>query len=304
MAEEVEKKTPDLQKEELLVKKELPKKKSPLGAVFGVLALAVVGLVAFFTVNLLNSPARVKEQAMPAQQIFSDYHKAITKISDHILDDSEVSGAEDLEREVKKAEGFVKDAKGAKEQLETMISNMSVSQLKEYKASLEKYNALASEFIQAEQESVDLYSAYVSPLKKYEDLSVELSGVSQYLYNNPSKYVEMLEEFKNEESKILDTFKSAKASDLYKDMHENYIKQTENEIQFLDDMVKAAENRDVDEIAAAQKTYGEQNQKLSDDGERAEDAYKEKFEDKTDELEDLEEEISDLYSSLKAKFKF
>jgi len=304
MAEEVVKKVESPEEAKVLVQ-ELPKKqKGGFRALLSVGAIALVAVAAFVTVNVLNSPARVKEQAMPSQQVFSDYNKAVMKISDHLLDDGETSGADDLEREVKKAEGFVKDAKQAKDQLETLAKNMSVGQLKDYKAALEKYSALASEFIQAEQESIDLYGAYVSPMKKYEDLSLEVAGASQYLYNNPSKYVTMLEDYKKNEEEIIGSFKAAKAPELYKDIHENFIKLMENETKFLDDMITAADDRDVDSIAAAQKSYSENSKKVTEDLERAGDAFDEKFEDKTDDLKDLEEEISDLYSALKTKYKF
>lgn len=280
------------------------KPKMNLKVIIIALAILLVGGVGYLAANFLNTPIKVKEKVNTVYPVFKDLDKKLGELVDEMNKETDDSDSDSLERSTKKTEGIVKDAEEKVKSLEELRNTLNIGPLKVFNVALDEYIIQAKELIALGKENVKLGQVWVEPMKDYEKLTIELSGVSNYLYSDPDKYITKLNEGIAEEKEIMKTVQNLEFQKEVKDLNEAMAKNLSIEIVFLEDMVKAVEERDNNKIALAQKVYAEDLQNNLKEVNR----LTEKLEDLTKELTDKLNESFDKaeteYNVLKAKYKF
>jgi hypothetical protein len=282
-----------------------PKAKSPMmmGVIAGVVILLGVG--GYFLMDMLNTPAKVKGKAEVVQPAFTDYSKAMTKISDYMLDDtSSSSDSDSIERSVEKGKNLVKEAGRTKKTLSGLLSDVNMSQTKDYKTAIESYIKTAEMVEKEADANVTLGEAYIEPLRKLEDMSVELSGASTYMYSDPEKYNQILTSAIKDVDAITKQLESAKATGDLQESHTLFVKTMKAQSTFLSAILDAVKSRETNAIATATQAYAEEAQALQKDISRVSDKMKDTNEEQADALEELQEKVETEYQDLKREYKF
>ena len=280
------------------------KKKSPL--MIGIVAIAVIvlGIGGYFIIDMLNTPAKVKGKAEVVQPAFSDYSKAMTKISDYLTDEDGKSDSDSIERSVTKGKSLVKESLRTKKTLSALITDMNMAQTKNYKSAIDMYIKKAEEIEKNANENIILGDAYVTPLRKIEKMSVDISGASNYMYSEPKKYTTVLSDAIKQMDSIEKELQKVKSSGDLQESHELFISSLNSQKVFLESILQAVEERDDSGIATATKKYAQDSQQLRKDIARVSDTLKESTQEQADELQDIQEKVSDAYADLKSQYKF
>ncbi len=279
-------------------------KKNTVTILLAVIAGLVFLAIAYFIVGKINTPAKVKEKAVVTQTAFIEYQKGINKIANHLKDDSGGSDSDSLEREIQKGKDLIETAKSTNKTLKVQVENINLNELQNYKDKLEEYLAKSDQLILLEVETLEWAEQVIDPIKTYEDASVEVSGASNYMYSDPSKYTEILEEFVTKDRKLIKELENIKIGASLKDVHKPFIAHMKSELKLIEELSKAVENRSTSAIADAQKVYAQEAQKNDQDLNREQDKLDEIIEDLSDEVEDLGKEIESEYTRLQAKYGF
>ncbi len=269
-----------------------------------VVAFAAISGLTYFGINKLNTPARVKEQVVPAHEYYQEHKQVADKLVDHLLDDSEISDPEALERETEKAHDLIDKESQIREKLNSGLERMTVKQLVTYKQDTKSYLGSVAAVITYEQEIADLVEKYIGPFKKMEELSVENSGVSNYMYSDPSKYTEKISEYITEQEKIVKQIEAIDSGEKYADINQSLIEGLKIELQFIKDLKQAIEDRDREVIVQAQQEYTQKTKENEKEYERLNDKIDEKIEDLEDEIEAEARKIESEYSRLRNKYGF
>lgn len=280
------------------------KKTKMLKIVGGAAGLVLVVIAAYLGINLINTPTRVKEQVIPANQYFSDHKKIVDKIGKHLLDESGADDAEEIEREVQKAKDYLEEEAELKKNLDENIAELTARPLNEYKQELGAYLAQTQDLVVYEDDLVRLMDNYVGPMQEIEDLSVANSGVSNYLYSDPNKYVEEVEKYIDGQNKIIEKLEAVEPPDRYQEIHQSFIKNLKVEIDFVSSLKDSVDERDQEAMVTAQQEYAKKAQEAEKEYDRISDDIDDKVEDLLDKIDDQAQNIENLYSNLKSKYKF
>jgi predicted RNA-binding protein with PIN domain len=85
-------------------------------------------------------------------------------------------------------------------------------------------------------------------------------------------------------------------------MHETFIQTLQTEVTFLEEMIKAVEDRDSSGIAAATQRYTQEQQNNGKELKRVSDKLDNKVDDARDELDSLKDKVESEYNSLKSAY--
>ncbi len=276
---------------------------TPIIIIVVLLLVLAAGVGVYFFTNNLNKPARIKEKTEVTQPIFKDYSRSVDKVVEHLQEEAD-GDPESLERYNSKGQGLIKSAEENLKSLKPLVEKIDIAEQSKYKKSLENYITKAEEITQIDKDQIALYEGYINPLKDYEQLTVDISGVSNYLYSDPARYVKEVNAGIVKEDKIIKQLEAVEARGEWKAYHEEFLKTVKTEKTLLQAMVKAVEDRDSDAIAAALKEYTENSQNNSRDLKRVTDKTNDKIEDLANEVEVAAEEVEKEYDNLKSSYKF
>ncbi len=276
------------------------KKRNMLPLLVVLLILLIGGGVTLYTL-FFDSPAKIKEKVKVSHPVFLSYVRLVEKVADHLKEEAD-SDADSIERYGAKGEDLLKDVRDEKGNLTTEMSGMNSGKLKKYKDALQAYVTKSDELYKLEENNVTFSQAYVEPLRKYEKLTIDVQGASSYLYSDPDKYVSILNKaIADEKSVIRDLKKLSLEGDMGL-MHEAFIATMETEVTFLEDMVKAVEDRDSSTIATATQKYAQEQQKNTKELKRVSDKLDNLVEDLSDDLDGLRDKVEDEYNNLKDEY--
>jgi hypothetical protein len=265
--------------------------------------IALAGLI-YFGVNKLNTPARVKEQVVPTHEYYQEHRQVSDKLIDHLLDDSEISDPEALEREVKKAQDLIEEENQIREKLNSSLDRMTVKQLDTYQQETKSYLDSVATAVTYEQEIADLVEKYVEPFKKMEELSVENSGISNYMYSNPTKYTEKISGYITEQEKMVKQIEDIESGEKYAEIHQSLVEGLKIELQFIKDLKQAIKDRDREVIVQAEQEYTQKTKENDKEYARLNDEVDEEIEDLEDKIKSQARNVESEYSRLRSKYGF
>lgn len=278
------------------------KKKSPVVILGALAAVGVATVGVLFAYNTVTAPARIKDQTLLTQEVFSDYNDTLEDILVDLVDD-DVDTADGLERALQDARDALKEAEEQRDKLGDLTGNISVSQLNIYKEALNEYISVSEEVITVQTDNVDLGDGYLEPFRKYEELNITMAGVSQYMFSDPSKYVVEVNKFLEGQKEIRDQFTAIEARGWFTEGNEVLIKTIDLTADFLKEVRDAVKDRSQKDIVLAQKNFAKKMQELENEEEKTEDSFDQKAEDLTDEIEDAYKAVEKEYDSLRIKYK-
>jgi hypothetical protein len=264
---------------------------------------ALVGLGAFIFTSNLNKPARVKQKAELVSPLFRDYANSLEDVIAH-LEEEPASDVDSIERYLQKGKDFLKTAEENQENLNSQINKLNITDLSDYKKGVNDYIDKSKEVLSIHKDNLDLLEKYIPSLQDYEQLTVNLSGVSNYLYSDPAKYVSEVDKAIKSENEILSDIKTITPSDLMSEYHENFIKTLENERDLLTQLRDAARDRNNAALTTAMRAYGEKAQENSRETNRIKDELDDIVKNLSDELDDIIDNLEREYDDLKEKFDF
>lgn len=276
-----------------------PKGFAPL---FLLIVIALAAGVTFFLTQIVGKPARIKEKLEVAQPLFRDLDKSVKKVIDHLKEVPD-SDADSTERYLQKGNSALKSAEDNVDTFKPIAGKLTFTELKAYKAQVDKYLSKTDESLKLEKDEMALLAGYISPLKDYEKMTVDLSGVSNYLYSDPARYVKEVGKAIDRESEIYSTLSALKPEGHTQKNHEAFLKVIKNEMDFLKQIKTAVENRNSSSVTAALKNYSENQQSSSREMNRLKDELNETIKDLSNDIDSLSEDIEREYSDLKSKFK-
>jgi hypothetical protein len=269
------------------------------------LAIAAIAGGGFLAANFINTPKKVKEKAELVQSAYLSYEQVVDKVIEDMKDESGASDSESVRRSVEKSRGLLKEVREKRSSLGNLVNTPAPKQMEPYINKINEYITKSDQVIKLEQENVKLGDVWVDILKKYEEINVSLAGVSNYLYSDPTKYVEGLGKAIKDEKEMIDSLKSVKSVDPTVDKLNRALLATfETEEKFLEEMKQAVEKRSVFQITAAQKKYASDSQTASKELNRATDAVKNKVDDLKDELGKINKEVENEYQGLRSRYRF
>lgn len=282
----------------------LPKDQRGLTPVVTLALIGVAIIGSFFVFNTLNKPAQIKEKSNIVQPLFLDLKRSIEDVGEHIKDTPSGTDADSGERYTKKGKGFVKIASDNLDKLKVQAEKLNFSETDDYKKQLNEYITKSEELIQYEKDDIKLGEDYVDPQRDYEELTKSISGVSNYMYSDPARYVKEVTVAIDKEDGIIKDFEKLNEDGLFKKYHEAFIKSLKAEKALLEQAKDAVTNRDDAALTAAIKKYSQDTQDLSKDMSRYQDEAKEKYESVIKDLKTLADKIEEDFNQLKDKFKF
>ena len=280
-----------------------PKKSSPLKIIIPIVVVVALAVAAFFVVNFLNTPARVKEKTLVTQPVFDNFKRTIGKLSDHLRKESKAD-PDAIDRDAQEGDNLIKDAKKDKEQLTTDIASLGLSELSSYKNNLNLYLTKVSDLIDLEEQNVKLLRALSQPIRDYKKMTIDMSGASLYLYSDPAKYMSILDSAIKEEERIIGNLKQLDLKGDVKDLNDAFVKIMQVENDFLKEMKTAVDNRNNTQIATAQQKFLEGQQSAQQDYNRVLDKLDKKVRDTTDEADALSDKVNADYQGLRSKYNF
>ena len=290
----------------------IPSSQSPKNeAGFGVIILLLAGLLllgvgaggGYLVLNTVNKPERIKSSVQPTQTAFESYNSSISDIIEYLEEEDSNSDSESIERSIQKSKGYVSTAETALTSLKD--ANMKLgSDTKIYKEEIEKYVTTAQPIFEKAKHENTVGEQMVPLIKEMEKMNSDLSGVANYMYSDPDKYISLVNEYIKKQEEILTKFKAIKTEGETKEEIDNAIKLFEAASNFLKDVVKAVENRDNEAMVQAQKAVSQKSEDLQKQTNRLKDTRKEKLKQTKKELESIEKKINDEYQSLKNEYKF
>ncbi len=268
-----------------------------------VIAVIILGIIAYFVVGIFTAPAKVKASASINQPLFLDLDRTNDKIATHITESPSGLDADSFAREGQKGQDYLNQAKKDSDQLTANAEKMS-GPMSNYKSHLQKYLSESKELSGIEEQNVKLFKAYEDPIKQYQQMTVDLSGAATYIYTDPTKYLDALDSAIKSEDDIISQLKGISVTGVMKDQHEAFIKTLETEDAFLKEMGDAVQSKDSAAISSAQKTYAENSQTQTEENNRLSDQLKNQVSDITDSLKSEADSINEDYSQLRNKYNF
>ncbi|MFZ5377038.1 MAG: hypothetical protein ACOZAN_05260 [Patescibacteria group bacterium] len=279
-------------------------KKKPLmvvGAAIGLVIAAVLGI--FFLAEVMMRPARIRDQVVMSKRVIDDYQKDLDEMIDVMVND-EVETADGMERASEEAKSLLKDAEDNHKKLADLEESITLGQLEDYKEAVSKYRDVAEKIIAAQKDYAMLSEQYVGPFRELEDLNVKMEGISQYMFDDPDKYVSELNQYSKKQAEIADTFKKIETKGWFVETHQVVISTFDATSNFMVLMASAVSNRSQNEIRSAGQKFAEDMQKVQNDSEKAEDNFDRQAKDALEELNDSYAAIEEEYDNLKLKYKF
>lgn len=282
-------------------KKGVPKSTFAIGGVIVVALIAIAVAVYSFVLK----PTQIKEKLQVFHPVFEDYHSEIKKISDHLKeDDSSNSDTETIEREIEKAKNMITSAEKMDKVLSPQLAALNFSETETYKKKVSEYQTNAKRIVEYEKESVAVAEAMLDPLKKYEKASLELSGISNYMYSQPEKYLESIDAFIKTDKDVISQMSSYKPKGQMAKVYELIIEKMQIELDYITQMREAVDNRSSKDMTDASKTYSQKKQEVTRELNRADDKYNESMKDVISDSENLYNNVKDIYSGLRGKYGF
>lgn len=282
----------------------LPKDQKGLTPIITLILILVAVAGSFLVFNSLNKPAQIKERSNIIQPLFQDLKHSVEAVGDHLKDTPTGTDVDSSERYTKKGKGLNQTAGDNLDKIKSQIEKLNFSETSEYKKKLDEYIKKSAELIQYEKDDIKLGEDYLDPERDYEDLTKSISGVSNYMYSDPARYVKEVGAAVEKEDQIIKDFKKLNEDGLHKKTHEAFIKKLEAERELLDGAKAAVESRDNSALTKAIKKYSTDSQDIAKEANRYSDESKEKYNNVISDLKSLADKIENDYNQLKDKFKF
>lgn len=282
----------------------LPNSQKGLTPIVTLVLIGVAIAGSFLLFNTLNKPAQIKEKSNIIQPLFLDLKRSVEDVGEHIKDTPSGADADSGERYTNKGKGLVKTASENLDKLKNQKDKLNFSETSDYKKKLDEYITKSEQLIQYEKDDIKLGEDYIDPKRDYEDLTKSISGVSNYMYSDPARYVKEVTAAIEKEDGIIKDFEKLNEDGLFKKYHESFIKSLKAERDLLEQAKDAVVNRDNDALTVAVKKYSQDAQDLAKDMSRYQDESKEKYESIIRDLETLADKIEGDFNQLKDKFKF
>ena len=281
------------------------KKNNPLiYLIFGIITTILLGVGAYFVVQLINTPALIKEKVLTTYPVFEAYKKTLGKVTDYMKSDSSGSDSDSIQRNIEKGNSLIKLVSLNSENLTSLVVKMDSPQLTEYKKGLNDYTDKAKHLSSLIEEEVKMGGDYIDSIKKYEKLATNITGVSTYMLSEPQRYVTEVNKIIEDENSIVKNLEKFSYKNNHQKLHEAFLKNYKNEVEFLKNMIAAVENRKDNELITAQKQLVENQQENSKEFNRINDNMHNEVDNINNDLDSIESKIIQEYNRLKAKYNF
>lgn len=277
---------------------------APLLLLIMIAAVSAAGVGGYFLFNNLNQPAKIKESSNIIHPLFQDLKRSIGDIAEHLDETPSGSDADSAERYSQKGKSLIQTGSDNLDRLKIQVNKLDISGTEEYKKKLTSYITLSEQLILYEKDNVKIGMDYISPLRDYEELSQDVSGVSNYLYSDPARYVKEVGAAIEKEDAIIKRLEALNEDGLFLDYHKSFIQILKTEKDLLSKSRTAVNNRDNTALNDAIKQYSQTSQEDKKKLSRIQDQTKETYKGTISELESLADKIEQQYNELKSQYKF
>ena len=267
-----------------------------------VLVAAVGG--GYLLMNSVNKPSQIKAQVQPINSTLDNYIQSVNAISDDLKATSTSSDADALQRALEKAKGLLKTANDDLSTLNPQVNNLNFTETAQYRKDLDQYISESKKLIQIEQDNVEPAEQLIPVVRSYQKDATDLAGVANYMYSNPDKYVQQVNDFTTKDDQYIKTIEGIKVTGQAKESVDVLLKQMKAENTFIKSMAQAVKNRDSNAIVAAQKQYAQDAQSLQQENSRVDDSHKEVINTTSQNLQTLASKLKTDYTELQVKYKF
>lgn len=226
------------------------------------------------------------------------------RIIDYMTEDSSSTfSSETIKRQAEKGRLLLKEYKEIYSKLKKQIGRSAIPEINSWVREIGNYINQSEKIYQLTEDSINWAEKFYPHYKKYEDLSVEIQGVSNYLYYDPEKYTKTLEEFLAKDKVIIEEVKKINV-DKFKEVNDLMVEKLDVEYQFLEKLIDAVKNREVNKIADSQKDYSknalEIDKKLGAEIEKINDQIK----DISREIKNVGQKVDEEYNQLRNIYRF
>lgn len=265
---------------------------------------ALIGGGAYFVNKTFNTPKQVKERVELIQPILEDYTKSVKDLGDYLKNDSNSTDTDSMERDVQKGRNLLKTADDNLKTLSPLLEKLDIEEVQKYKSSINDYLPKAKAIVDISREAVDLSSSYIGPLREMETASLSSTGISNYMYSDPDKYVSLVDDLINKMSDITKKLEDIPAGSSVKEYHNSTVRVYKEQVSLLKQVRDAVAKRSLSAITQAQNAYAESSKNLEKETNRISDQLNEKIDESTKETESLREKITSEYNRLRGTYNF
>lgn len=277
-----------------------------LSIVLGILFIIpiLVG-IAYIIFTLINTPRIVKNQVTVINPLFQEYSTQIDKLAESIMSDSPSDiSIETMERSLEKDKSTYTLAIKAKENLQNALKQSNSVELTKYNALVNDYVKKTEIVLNVARESNDYGDKWIPLQREYEKITQDASTISTYIYSNPEKYITEVKKIVQAEKDLIQKIRKIKPSQRLSPTHEEYLKNFQAEIDFLEKVQMDVYNRDTkalqDDIAQYSIDAKDLQSKLSATVDKIQDDVQIDY----DKAKTLKQNIDSEYTYLRSKFKF
>lgn len=266
--------------------------------------LILAGLViAYFALNTVNKKAQIKTEIDNINVAFDAYSQSVKELGEEMLDEGTGSDVDSLERSLQKGKTALKSVEDNLSILSPMVDKLSSPETAEYKANLKSYIDKSTQLSVLSKDDLGLFEKLMPHLREMTRIGVDLSGIANYMYSDPDKYVKEVTAAIDQQEKVLTEIGKIQTNGDAKESLDNLIKVTRYSIDYVRELSLVVGKRDQDGIAALEKKDAKVQEELDKESNRIRDSQKEKRKELIRELESLKDKIKNQYSELKATYK-
>lgn len=246
------------------------------------LVLMFIGLLS----NVAFYSTETKQNIKLSEINFENYSKVVAKIGDHIRqkEGGERFDSDSFGREAKKGRDLINAYTVESNGLQTFLQRTSLNTGQSYRKSLETYHTKAIALVEMEKDAVRMYAGYMVTLRVNEEVAVNLAGEKFYMYTAPERYQNALNNAIKAKQEIVKSLEALELQGIIKDINSVVIKKFNAEISYLEEVVKAVNAKNIDQIASLEQNYKLIQQQIVKEF----NAWNDQLEDRVDkELEEL-----------------
>lgn len=269
----------------------------PIIAIGFLIIVTCVGLLSF----LIYRQNQLYTYLDDSREVTENTYNSLLDLSDERDGIPNEPTGDDMLRYGNKLKDTSKEAKEALNNLKDYIDNTEASgSVTDYVEKKRDYINKSEELIAfIDQESIYYISA-AAPVKKYEDFSIQYATVSNELFSNPDSYIANSKELLTTIDEIITAFQSIEVTDdKYIQLRDEQAKIIELDKIYLEEAIKATEERNQDALIAADEAYNTNLQSQNEAYKEASTAITDELKTLGDALDDYYEQIVDEYNSIK-----
>lgn len=292
----------------VLKKSESPKKRSIffkiLVFIVPVIVLIFLSIAAYFVIDKIKTPAKIKEKVSVTQPLFMDLENSNEKIFEY-LNTETTAEADSIERENKKEQTTIDNARNTEIEIKLNLQDTSLMQLEDYKKLLDDYMSETDKLLLFTEARINQQKAYKDPLEKHRNLSLLLESTGSLGITDQEGYVAVLNKVIAGELEVIQDLKKIKINNPNRqESHENFISQLENTVVYIINIRDIYQDYDATALVFAQTDYAQKKADLIKEANRIGDEIEAEGEEHKDKLVSLSQQINAEYTSLRQQYNF